>query len=93
MGDGLQKVINPTCAMESLRRHIESGDEHVREFMAPAMFLLSCGHKRPTNSFEPMNAPLDCYVCGTATIVAITMLDEPQWFPHPDALIDLATPA
>lgn len=88
-----RKPIDATCAMESLRRFVQSGDEHLREWMAPAMLLLSCGHKRPTNYVEPMDAPINCYICGPVKITALFMLAEPQWFPHADALDDLPTPA
>jgi hypothetical protein len=88
--DLFDDVLDPSCAMETLRRYLaQPAGEPIREFKAPALVLLACGHERPTNTPASPGDPWPCALCGPTRVVSLTMLAEPDWFPHPDALADL----
>lgn len=86
--------IDPSCARETLDRWLELGDgQPMREYKAPAIAHLSCGHQRPVNErLDPGDSCICPLGCAAATVTALELLDEPEWFPHPDALVDLPSP-
>lgn len=93
MSDPLANCINPGCALVTIQRWVKDGDGPMREFMAPALLHLSCGHVRPTNLRCDVGDEIPCTLCGPATMLELEMLPEPEWFPHLEGLSDLATPA
>jgi hypothetical protein len=81
--------IDLDCWEQTFERWLASEEPMLREFKAPAMIVYVCGHRQPTNM--PM-LPYEmgtCLLCGPMRVAGVEVLDEPDWFPTPDALTDL----
>jgi hypothetical protein len=90
--DPFADAIDPDCLGLTLRRWMEQPDgEPLREFLAPAIAHLSCGHVRPMNLRLDVGDDCFCAVCGKGPVVLeVEMLPEPAWFPHPEGLRGLS---